>query len=142
MVESAVGGFDYFLIVITNIGYYVAIGLQLLNIVFVLNRLVSPKVKKIIDTLQVLGLISLYRFRQEEVAERALKTANVFNFSYFSQLICDQQAIPYGCSTFQNLIGPGLTLLAFILLFLLSYILANCIYFGTKNEDNGIIYIR
>jgi len=112
----------------------VAIGLHLLSIVFVLNRLISPKLKKIIDVTQVIGLIAYYRFRQEEVAERALKIANAFNFNYLTTLICDNHTPQYGCSTFQNLIGPGLTLLLFILLFFFSFFIAVCM-FMVSNDD-------
>ena len=92
-----ISNFDTFLIGMANVCYYVAIGLQLLLIIFFLNRLFSPKLKKMIDTLQVIGLIAFYRFKQEEVAERALKVANVFNFNYFNTLVCNQQARPSTC---------------------------------------------
>ena len=116
-----------------NIGYYIGIGLQLLILIFIMNRLFSPKIKKMIDTFQVIGLIAFYRFRQEEVAEKALKVANVFNFNYLNMLICERQALPLTCSTYQHLIGPGLTLLTFILLFFVSYIVAGCIYYGSNS---------
>ena len=76
---------------------YVAVGLHLLIIVFTMNRLFSAKLKKVIDTMQVVGLVAYYRFRQEEVAERALKVANVFNFNYFNTLICNRQSLPSTC---------------------------------------------
>ena len=95
--SSSISNFDSFLIGMSNISVYVAVGLHLLIIVFMMNRLFSAKLKKVIDTMQVVGLVAYYRFRQEEVAERALKVANVFNFNYFNTLICNRQSLPSTC---------------------------------------------
>ena len=130
--EGDFGNFDTFLVTLNSIAYFVAIGLHLFVIVLTIVRVFSPRVKKIIDTLQLIGLIAYYRYRQEETAERALKVANAFNFNYLSTLICDKRALPSTCETYQHLIGPALTLLAFILLFFLSYIIAKCLFFATS----------
>ena len=133
--------FDSILITMANISYYVAIGLHFLVLLLIMNRLISAKIKKIIDMLQVVGLIAYYRYVQEEVATRGLKVANAFNFNYLSLLICDEHTAQYGCSSYQNLIGPGLTFLLFILLFFLSFIIAKIVYYVNSNEDS-IVYIR
>lgn len=77
-----------------------AIAFHVLTLVFILNRIISPKLKKTIDTLQVIGLIAYYRFLQDELSSRALKTINIFNFSYFSTLICSDWSPQLGCNTF------------------------------------------
>jgi hypothetical protein len=84
LAEASAGIFDSLLITVAKISFFVAIGLHLLTIVLTLNRLVSPKIKKTIDTMQVIGLIAYYRFVQNEVAVRGLKVLIVFNFSYLS----------------------------------------------------------
>jgi hypothetical protein len=67
----------------------VAIFLHLLTIILVLNRVYSVNLKKVIDTLKVIGLITYYRFLQAEVARRSLDVINVFNFSYL-QYLCEE----------------------------------------------------
>ncbi len=66
---------------------------------------------------------------------------NVFNFNYLTTLVCDVQSPPYGCNTFQNLIGPGLTILLFFGIFLLGYPIASCVYY-TNSDDDNVVYIR
>ena len=138
--EADAGLLDSFLLGASEIAFYVAICLHLLAIVFTMNRLLSPKAKKVIDTLQVIGLVSHYRFVQEEVAAGALKAVNAFNFNYL-QVVCEEQNRPMGCLTFENLIGPGLSILGFMGLFLLSYLVAGCIWLGNQGEE-GVVYIR
>lgn len=139
--SDSLGGFDSSLINIANFAYYAAIGLHLLIIVMTINRILSIKLKKIIDTCQVVGLIYYYRFVQTGVASKGLKILDAFNFNYFTNLVCTTSAPPYGCNGFENLIGVGFTLLAFFCLILLSYLVGYCIY-NSQMESSDVIYIR
>jgi hypothetical protein len=98
--SSSTSQFDSTLIAVANVAYYVAIGIHFLSIILVLNRLLSVKVKKFIDAMQVVALIGYYRFPQAQVAAQSIKIMNAFNFDYLSGLVCTTQAPPYGCYVF------------------------------------------
>lgn len=66
---------------------------------------------------------------------------NAFNFDYLTKLVCDWQTPEYGCVSFQNLIGPGFTIILFLGLFLVSFCLASCVQFASS-EDENVVYIR
>lgn len=53
-----------------------------------INRVLSVKLKKIVDTLQVLAVVNYYRFVQPEVASKSLKAIEAFNFEYFTNFVC------------------------------------------------------
>lgn len=98
--DTSTSIFDSILITAETVAFVLAIAFHVLTLVFILNRIISPKLKKTIDTLQVIGLIAYYRFLQDELSSRALKTINIFNFSYFSTLICSDWSPQLGCNTF------------------------------------------
>lgn len=97
---SSLSSRDSVFINVANVAFYVAIALQYLIIILTLNRILSIKLKKVIDTCQVIALISYYRFAQTSVATSALTIMDAFNFSYLNKLICTQKGPPYGCTTF------------------------------------------
>lgn len=71
--ESSINGLDSALIGIAGFAYYASIAIHFLFIILMINRVLSVKLKKIIDTLQVLAVINYYRFVQPEVASKSLK---------------------------------------------------------------------
>lgn len=138
--SSAMSSLDSSLIAIANIAYYVAIGFHLLSLILLINRIYSVKLKKILDCLQITALITYYRYLYQEVAIRSLNVMDTLNFNYLTNLICTQQGPPYHCLFYENIIGPALTFLLFLLILFASFLVGTCIY--TKDNDSSIIYIR
>lgn len=129
-----VGQLDSSLINVSTYAVYVAIGIHYLIIILTINRVLSVRLKKIIDISQVLGLIYYYRYLQNEVASRALKVFDTFNFNYLTNLICTKSGPQYNCSNFENLFGVGLSFILFFLIFLVSYGIAYCLYGFLTNK--------
>jgi hypothetical protein len=98
--SSSAGMLDSSILSTATFVLYAAIGIHYLIIVLTINRVLSIKLKKIIDTCQVLALISYYRFVQSEVATSGLKILDAFNFNYLTTLICTKSGPPYLCSNF------------------------------------------
>ncbi len=98
--SSAVSVLDTSIINTSTFAFYIAIGLHYLIIVLTINRVLSIKLKKIIDFCQVVALIIYYRYVQTEIATRGLKILDAFNFSYLTNLVCTQSGPPYNCSSF------------------------------------------
>ena len=71
---------DKSLINISYVAYFIAIGIQYFYIILNTNRVTSIKIKKIIDTCQIMGLISYYRYLQPALPSSGLKIMNAFNF--------------------------------------------------------------
>ena len=117
-------------------------GLLAIYIVLALNRVHSVNAKRTIDCFQLIALLLLYRFNHTSVTTKALNIMNIFNFAPLQSLICSKQAAPYGCEGYQNLIGMLMTLLFFMVLYFIAYLVAGCLFSITANTDDGVIYVK
>lgn len=83
-----------------------------------------------------MALISIYPFRQGEVAQRSLLAMGAFNFNYLDSLLCS----PIGsyCNDYYNLVGPAFALLIFIGITIVGYAIVS-IYL---HKESDVIYIR
>ena len=57
---------------VSNVAYFIAIGLHLLVLLLAICRILSVKAKRIIDIMQMTALIYYYRFQFEGTAQHAL----------------------------------------------------------------------
>jgi hypothetical protein len=54
---------------VASVAYYAAIALHFLVIVLAINRILSVKLKKIVDTFQITALVASYRYQFSQIAQ-------------------------------------------------------------------------
>jgi hypothetical protein len=112
-----------------DIFYYIMIGFSWVIIIGSISHIYSHKIRALITFLQLTSLLLDYRYRLSSLSEYALNVFSVWNFRYFNTLVCTDKSKPYQCSTSENIVGPLITLGAFIASLIISYILTKtCIF--------------
>jgi hypothetical protein len=85
-----------------------------------ITRYPMSLVKKLIDTCQMIGLLTYLRYKFSYEQNYALSILDNFNFNFLN-VYCIKDSPPLNCSSFQNLIAPVLTFVLFAVIYFIAY---------------------
>jgi hypothetical protein len=78
-------------------------------------------VKKLIDTSQLIGLITYFRYNFSTQTAKTLKIFDNYNFDFLN-VYCTIDTPPLRCYYYQNIIAPGLLFIIYAAMYYLAFV--------------------